>query len=453
MQRITASFFVLALASAPALRDSSANAAAAITFHETIEPLLQRHCQVCHRAGGSAPFSLERYDDAVGWAAQMREMVTTRRMPPWGADPAVGKFANDRSLPQAAIDAITAWIDGGTKEGDPAHAPPPRVWPKEWSLPEPPDLVLTTPTVRVAAEGTLPYQYVRVPVGLTEARWVRAAELRSSNPQVVHHVLGFLEDPGEEGATPRPWRPVFNQLELMQGANPNERPQWTLRFRKLIEHDLRYGEAGGLNGYFVSGLSGGGAVQFAEGEGKFVAPGANLVFQVHHQPNGKEAETSTSLGLWFSKGPLPRSLDTRGVSTVIFAIPPGDPNYEVRAEYRLPAAATLRSLQPHMHRRGKDFRFFARPPKKSDGSGGEEVELLHVPRFDFNWQDEYVLAEPRRLPAGTVLRVVAHFDNSADQRGNPDPKQTVYFGLQTDEEMMIGYFEVVWDPTELDDGG
>jgi hypothetical protein len=289
---------------------------------------------------------------------------------------------------------------------------------------------------------------VRLPTGLAADRFVIAAEVRSSNPQVVHHVLVFLEE-GRRPSLERPWRPVFNQFELLQGARPQDRPKWIARFKELIAHDLRFGEAGGLNGYFFSGLSGGAAATFGPDEGKFLPAGSSLLFQIHHQPIGKASRSSTSIALWLAKEPRRHALDTRGVSTVVFEIPPGAPAHEVRAEYRLPAAATLRSLQPHMHRRGRDFTYFARLPDGADGTPGEKLELLRVPRFDFDWQEEYLLAEPRRLPAGTVLEVVAHFDNSASNPANPDPAQTVYFGLQTHEEMMIGYFEVIWDPTEL----
>ena len=431
------------------------------SFHETIEPLLQKHCVECHRDGGSGPFSLETFGDVVGWAPQIREVVTTRRMPPWGADPAVGKFANDRSLPGATIETLVKWIDGGRPEGDAAHAPAKRTWPKGWSLPEPPDLVLTGPTFHVPAEGTLLYEYPRLPTGLATSRWVRAAEVRSTNPQVVHHVLIFRGDGPRVAAAPAvadaiepPWRPVFDPFQLLQGAKPNERPIYIEHYKKLIERDLRYGDSGGLNGYFVSGLSGGGAVTFAPDEGKFLAAGSTLIAQIHYQPNGKPADSTTSIALWFAKpdAKIAKPLDTRGVSTTAFKIPPGDPNYEVRAKWRLPAAATLRSLQPHMHVRGKDFTYFAKLPPAKDGTPGLEEKLLSVPHYDFNWQHEYILAEPRRLPAGTVLEVVAHFDNSKANRANPDPSQTVWFGLQTFEEMMIGYFEAVWDPDEMDEG-
>jgi hypothetical protein len=449
------------------------------TFHETVEPLLQKHCVECHRDGGSGPFPLESFGDVVGWAPQIREMVSTRRMPPWGADPSVGKFKNDRSLPAATIETLVRWIDGGRPEGDPARAPPRRTWPKEWSLAEPPDLVLTTPTFHVPAEGTLLYEYPRLATGLATSRWVRAAEIRTTNPQVVHHVLIFRGDGSRvrtgadagagksagAGASASasaatiepPWRPTFDPFQLLQGAKPNERPLYVQHLQKIIERDLRYGDSGGLNGYFLSGLSGGGAVTFAADEGKFLSAGATLVAQIHYQPNGKAADSTTSIALWFAPqdAKITKPLDTRGVSTAAFKIPPGDPNFEVRARWRLPAAATLRSLQPHMHVRGKDFTFFAKLPPAKDGTPGEpgaEEKLLVVPHYDFNWQHEYILAEPRRLPAGTVLEAVAHFDNSKANPANPDPTQTVWFGLQTYEEMMIGYFEAVWDPDELDEG-
>jgi hypothetical protein len=274
---------------------------------------------------------------------------------------------------------------------------------------------------------------------------------------VVHHALIFLDEGrgkaaggakgddttfGVANAAARPWRPAFNQLELWQGAKPGEIAGYAERFQEMIRRDLRYGEAGGLNGYFLSGLSGGGAVRFGDDEGKWMPAGAELVFQLHYQPNGTAAESSSSLALWFADAPRKRALDTRGVATVAFVIPPGAEQHEVRAEYRLPAAATLRSLQPHMHRRGKSFTFFVR---RADGS---EEQLLHVPHYDFDWQHEYLLATPLALEEGDVLRIVACFDNSAKNPENPDPTQPVYFGLQTHEEMVIGYFEVVWRPGE-----
>lgn len=431
------------------------------TFHETIEPLLQKHCVECHRDGGSGPFSLESYGDVVGWAPQIREVLTTRRMPPWGADPTVGKFANDRSLPAATIETLVRWIDGGRPEGDAAKAPPRKTWPKGWSLAEPPDLVLTAPTFHVPAEGTLLYEYPRLPTGLAQSRYVRAAEVRTTNPQVVHHVLIFRgEGPAVRAGTDKvapPWRPSFDPFQLLQGAKPNERPQYVQRFQKIIARDLRFGDSGGLNGYFLSGLAGGGAVTFAPDEGKFLAAGSSLVAQIHYQPNGKPADSTTQVALWFAPpdAKITKPLDTRGVSTTAFKIPPGDPSFEVRASWRLPAAATLRSLQPHMHVRGKDFTYIAKLPKTKDAKPDAppvEEKLLVVPHFDFNWQHEYILAQPRRLPAGTVLECIAHFDNSKDNKANPDPTQTVWFGLQTYEEMMIGYFEAVWDPEEMDEG-
>ncbi len=434
----------------PSLHGAQAPAAAP-TFHRDIAPLLQRHCEKCHRDEGAGPFALVDYAEVAGVAAMVGEVVAQRRMPPWHADRTVGRFANDPSLPEAALATIAAWIAAGAPEGDRRTAPPPRTWPSSWSLATPPDLVLTTPNFTVPAEGTLPYQYVRLATGLSEHRFVRAAEVRSVHPEVVHHSLVFQSEgrgarearpAAKEAAIERPWRPGFNQLELMQGAKPHEIPQWNARFMEMIRRDLRYGEAGGLNGYFLSGLAGGGAVEFEPDEGKFLAAGSDLIVQLHYQPIGKVTESSTSIALWFADGPRARALDTRGVATVVFAIPPGAGDHAIHAEYRLPVAATLRSLQPHLHLRGRSFTYLARYPD------GREETLLHVPAYDFNWQHEYVLAERKKLPEGTVLRVTAHFDNSAANPANPDPSQTVYFGLQTHEEMLIGYFEVTWHPGE-----
>jgi len=171
---------------------------------------------------------------------------------------------------------------------------------------------------------------------------------------------------------------------------------------------------------------------------------APIVLQIHYTPSGTAVTSVTRLGLRFAKGPPPRALDCRFIATVAFAIPPGAPGHEVQATYVLPRAATLHSLRPHMHRRGKSFRCVAEPPAATSKDASSEV-LLSVPSWDFDWQVEYLLAEPRRLEAGTRLRAIATYDNSRENPYNPDPAKTVYFGLQSDEEMMIGYFDVAWD--------
>jgi hypothetical protein len=411
---------------------------AAPTFHEQVEPILQRRCQDCHREGAAAPFALVSYEDARRRARMLREVVRERRMPPWGADRRTGKFLNDPSLTDAEIDMLSRWAEAGAPRGDPEKAPVRRRFQDGWELGEP-DHVFETPPVDVPATGIVPYRYVRVTNDLKEDRWIEAAQVRSSAAEAVHHVLVFLEKvPPPAPGVERPWKPPFNPLALLQGAKPEEYPAWIERFKTYILKDLRVGEAGGLNGYLVSSNAGGQPTVFPPGCARFLPVGATIVFQVHYTPVGKALASQTRLGVRFAREARSRALDCRGIATVAFAIPPGVASHEVQAAYTLPRSATLHSLRPHMHLRGKSFRYVLEPPE------GEPETLLEVPLWDFDWQLDYLLAEPRKLEKGSRLRAIAVFDNSAANPYNPDPGKTVYFGLQSDEEMMIGYFDVVW---------
>jgi hypothetical protein len=409
-----------------------------ITFHEHITPLLQRHCQDCHRRGGVAPFALVDYADARGRARMLREVVEARRMPPWNANPDVGSFANDPSLSEEAIALIARWAAGGAAEGDAAKAPPPRRFENGWGIGTP-DAILTAPAFDVPADGSLPYRYVRIPTAFGEDRWVEAAQVRSTTPGIVHHVLVFLEgsQPPPDGAQ-RPWRPPFNPFSLLEGAPPSEYGAWIRRFRRYIRRDLMVGEGGGLNGFFVSSTEGSRPLVYPEGRAKLLPSGASLVLQIHYTPDGVPRRSETSVALRFAGAPPRQAVDCRSIATVVFAIPPGDADFVVQATNTFLRDGLVLSLRPHMHLRGRSFRYVAELPD------GKRETLLEVPRYDFDWQLEYVLAEPRRLPKGTVLRAIGAFDNSAANPYNPDPTKTVYFGLQTEEEMMIGYYEVVW---------
>jgi hypothetical protein len=127
-------------------------------------------------------------------------------------------------------------------------------------------------------------------------------------------------------------------------------------------------------------------------------------------------------------------------ANVRFLIPPGDSDYQLTARLTLHAEATLISLLPHMHLRGKSFEFRVTFPNR------RTENLLSVPNYSYNWQLSYYLATPLRLPPGTTIECTAHFDNSANNPLNPDPAKAVRFGPQSTDEMMIGYFEVATDP-------
>ncbi|MEC8929631.1 MAG: redoxin family protein [Verrucomicrobiota bacterium] len=409
-----------------------------VFFHEHIEPLLQMHCQECHHKGGGGPFPLETYQQAKGWAETIAEVVADKRMPPWNADPKVGHFSNARGLTAVEIRRITAWVKTGAPAGNPAHAPPRLTWSSDLGIGKP-DHVITLPRHDVPAEGRVPYRYVRVKTNFKEPKWVRAAEFSSDTPEVVHHVLAFLQQNRWRRRAPgEPWLPRFNPFSLLQGAKPGEFRYWIGRNQKYMR-DFSVGEGGGMNGYFLSGIVGDRPLVFPKGRAKLLPPGVSIVFQVHYEPNGRPHRSTSLLRLWFADAPPREAVDTRAAATVVFKIPPRDPNYEVRASYRMQRDALLLSLQPHMHLRGKSFRYEVEYPD------GKRETLLNVPQFDFDWQHNYRLAQPKWLPQGAKLHAIGVFDNSPENPDNPDPGKEVYFGLQTYEEMFIGYFDAIWN--------
>lgn len=409
-------------------------------FHGEVEKLIRNNCQDCHRRGGSAPFSLETWGGFRKRGRMIREVVSERRMPPWSASPDHGVWANDSSLKPEEITLLTRWIDAGMPAGDSARALPPLPPRPEWEMGTP-DAIFQTEPFEVAATGQMPYRYVRIPTNLTEDRWVEATQILSSAPGVVHHVLVFVEKPARPapGVT-RPWTPRFDEFSLLEGAPKEDYLKWIIRMKPFIKKDMRTGEGGGggLNGSFATSLSAGKGMIYPPGRAKLLPAGATLVLQIHYTPDGTKHESVTRFGVRYAKAPPKEPVDSRSLATVVFEIPPGVPNYEVTATRVMPRDALLLSLRPHMHLRGKSFRYVAEFPD------GKEETLLAVPKWDFEWQVEYLLAQPMLLPKGTLLRARATYDNSTENPANPDPAKTVYFGLQSGDEMMIGYYEVVW---------
>lgn len=377
------------------------SADAGITFHNRVETIFQDNCQACHRPEGGAPFALVSYDDAYRYRTMIRDAVAARRMPPWHADLTVGHWMNDRSLTEGDLQDLIAWIDAGAPRGNPADAPPPRQWVQGWHIGEP-DFVTAIPeAIQVPATEELPYQDVFVRTDFGEDRWIQAMEIRPTAPGVVHHVLVFIEPP----------------------VQPGERQQM----------------ANALEGFFAAYGPGYLGVEYPEGTAKLIPAGSTLRFQLHYEPNGRDEVDQTEIGFIFADSPPQRVVDTRAASNPRFLIPAGHPNYEVSAEYTFRESGDLLGFVPHMHIRGKSFRF-----ELINEHGGEQA-LLYVPEFNFHWQTEYLLAEPITVTPGMRIRATGWFDNSPDNPNNPDPTKDVPFGLRTDEEMMIGYFHFLVD--------
>jgi hypothetical protein len=403
-----------------------------VTFNKDVLPILQKNCQSCHRPGEVAPMSLLTYRDARPYAKSIKLMVLSRKMPPWFADPTIGHFSNEHTLTTQEINALVAWVDSGAPEGDPKDKPAPLQFVEGWNIGVPDKVIEMPVAFEVPARGTIDYQYVVLPLGLTKDTWVTAAEIRPGNRAVVHHVLAYIRPPDS------PWLRDLQPGELVPlkmpvGDGAQTRPQGKQRGEG--------GASGILGAEHLVGYAPGTLPLRLTDSAKLVKAGSDLVFQIHYTANGTAAKDQTKIGLIFAKAPPKLREVTLMSPNVSFAIPPGDSNYEVTSQIELEAPATLSRLTPHMHFRGKDFIYKVVYPS------GETVTVLSVPHYDFNWQLGYTLAEPMDLPKGTRIQCIAHFDNSPNNPFNPDPTKTVRWGEQTWEEMMIGYFSVTVEPT------
>jgi hypothetical protein len=378
-----------------------------VTFAKDVSRILQNRCQTCHHAGTAAPFTLASFDDAVHWSDTIREVLKDNRMPPWHADPHFGKFSNDRRLAKEEKEALLAWLNGGMPFGNKSDLPEPRKYADGWLIGKP-DVIFELPeTQTVPAAGVVPYLYFVTPTHFKEDVWVQAAEARPGNRAVVHHIVVSYRDP-------------------KAGDKQN---------------------AGGFgDGVIVGEAPGDIPLLLPPGSAVKIPAGAELIWQMHYTPNGKEGKDKSQVGFVFYKGKEPpqRIAHTRGAANMSFAIPAGATNHKVESEWIVPRDILLLSFMPHMHLRGKDFKYVANYP-----DGRSEV-ILNVPRYDFAWQTSYRLAEPLRLPKGTKIHCTAHFDNSSANRANPDPKKEVTWGDQTWEEMMIGWFDYMYEQTDKD---
>ena len=399
-----------------------------VTFNKDVLPVLQKNCQTCHRPGEAAPMSFLTYEGTRPWAKAIKAVALTKKMPPWFADPHYGKFSNDRSMTQQEIDALVTWADTGAKEGDPKDAPKPVDWVEGWRIGTP-DMVISMPTAfNIPASGSIDYQYIVIPTGFKEDKYIQLAEARPGDATRVHHIIAFIREPGN------PW---LREAKPGVPFVPLEREREAAREAARTGKKQRQEDGGGFGGDFLAGYAPGTVPNVMKpGEAKLIPAGADIVLQMHYTANGTPGSDASRVGIVFAKQKPARRILTLAAANPNFAIPPNDPDYEVDAKIQLQEDATLTSLLPHMHYRGKDFEYRVIYPS------GQKETLLSVPHYDFNWQLSYDLAQPKLLPKGTVIECTAHFDNSPNNRYNPDPKKEVHFGEQTWEEMMFGFFDV-----------
>lgn len=364
-----------------------------ITYSSHVASIIHKRCATCHHADTAAPFSLLTYEETRDWAEMIQEVVSDRRMPPWDIDSRVGHFKNDLTMPKDEIDAVVSWVEAGAPLGDPASVPNAPEFTPGWMIGKPDQVFAMPVAYEVPASGTVEYQYFVTPTNFEKDMWVQAAEPRPGTRSVVHHIIVFWR---EKGST------KTNRLPMVAGFAPGEEP-----------------------------------TVYPDDVGMKIPAGAELVWQVHYTPTGRAETDRCELGIKFHKSPPERHIQGGGIFNTQFAIPAHAKNHEVVSEKPFSEDIELLSLMPHMHLRGKDFKYIALLP-----SGDEEV-LLNIPDYDFNWQHSYKFEKPLRLPKGTTIKCIAHYDNSSDNPANPDPTELVKWGDQTWEEMMIGWYSYV----------
>ncbi len=386
-----------------AAEDASAPASGAsskYTYTKDIAPLIEAKCGECHRPNGIAPFSMMSYRQVRGWGKMIKEVTNDGRMPPWHADPSVGKWSNDRSLTKDEKAMVAAWVDGGMPQGNPADLKTSEAVNKsEWRIGEP-DMIFEMPEgAAINPTGVVPYQYFETKTNFTEDVWVSAMECLPGNPKVVHHIIMFVSDPK---------KPMNFRSEEVDEDN---------------------------EGGFLDAFAPGGVPQILPaGQARKIPAGSSLIWQVHYTPTGKLENDRSRFGIKFAKGEITHQMMTGNCINTEFEIPARADNHKVEGWLDFKSPVTIMSLAPHAHYRGKSFDYYMVYPD------GKEEHVISVPKYDFNWQTTYNFEKPLEVPAGAKMHVIAHFDNSDKNPYNPDPEKTVHWGDQTWEEMMIGFF-------------
>jgi peroxiredoxin len=372
---------------------------APVSYAKDVAPILEKNCVSCHSPGNIGSWSMTTGHRKVKSMSKMiEEVVLTRRMPPWDADPAIGKFANKPELSLRDAQTLLRWIHQGAPrgEGDDPLAEVKAPATSDWPL-GPPDIILRLPKPEnIPATGVLPYRHLQVRADNPTDAWVGAVWVKPGNNKVVHHVLLRIKENGPKDHT-------------------------------------------GADAMFVGWAPGSYRGAFPAGSGKFLPANAKFDIEMHYTPNGSPQTDQTEIGLYLLKEKPALVYESVPVMNSSFEIRPGDPASAVQAMYGFKQNATLHSVTPHMHLRGRTMKFETLYP-----DGRREV-LCSVPRYDFNWQLTYQLAQPRKIPAGTWALLSGTFDNSRQNPANPDPKKTVHWGDQSFDEMFLGWYNVTWD--------
>ena len=433
----------------PAAQSGAAGADSAPTYSRDVAPILYRSCTNCHRPGEIAPMSLLTYAETRPWAKAIAAQVSRGTMPPWHADPAHWEFLNDRRLGGDDKATILKWVSAGAPEGDPSALPPAPTYASGWTIGDPDAVFSMQEDYPVPADGTIAYQYLQVPTNLAEDRWIQAMEVKPGNPAVVHHVIVFAATPPRPAAPPPPPgtkpaprpAPLFTYLDGTQDvpAGQTGGPALPPEQRKPLGPNDR--PAPKRLGPAIGGFAPGQMIRvYQEGSAMKLPAGATLVFQMHYTASGTATTDRTRIGVRFAKEKPPHEVRFTELINGALHIPAGANDYRVDTQMTVNRDVTIWSLLPHTHVRGKRWEYRVTYPD------GRVETVLAVPKYDFNWQTDYVFREPLKLPRGTTVHATAWYDNSRNNPSNPDPTRDVWWGDQTWEEMMFTGITYSVDP-------
>lgn len=395
--------------------------AEAPTFAEDVAPILYENCVTCHRAGEMAPMSLVTYEEARPWGRSIKNKVMTGEMPPWHADPSVGRFQNERRLTDAERDIIVRWVDAGAPMGALDKLPPVPTFPEGWQIGTPDLVIEMAESFDVPAEGEVAYQSFRMPTNFEEDKWVQAFEVRAGAPSVVHHILAFARVPGGD-----PRSSAFRFVPVSDRAKAVERMRAERAKARGPRQARPVGATRDLIGVMAPGTN---PMTLEPGSAMRVPKGTELIFQIHYTTSGEATSDRSRVGMIFADGPPEREVLVGSFLNPYFEIPAGEANHRVDTLIEFEQDIEIYGLMPHTHLRGKRWEYHMQYPD------GRRESVLSVPAYDFNWQTLYEFEEPLSVPKGARLEATAWYDNSLANKSNPDPTSDVRWGSQTWEEM------------------